>query len=348
MRDTLAFEFMRAAYYEGHASIRVAACVPVEPGPGQVQLRVAHCGICGTDLHIYHGNMDHRVKMPQVIGHETSAVVEKLGDGVIGYKKGDRVTVMPLDPCHHCPACRAGHSHICQNLKFIGIDVPGGFQARWTVPAHTLLSVPESVSLEHAALIEPIAVACHDVRMGEVKPGEFAMVLGGGPIGTLVALVARQAGARVVVSEINPFRLKLIASLGLEAVNPLETNLVDFVNAQTGSAGADVVFEVSGAAPAALQMTDLLRTRGRVVMVAVYAKPVPVNLHRFFWRELRLIGARVYEREDFAQAIHLLDTGAVPFDKLITGIYPLDKLKQGFEEMEQGGAVMKILIDCAS
>ena len=339
---------MRAAYYEGHGSIRVADCVPVAPGPGQVQLRVANCGICGTDLHIYHGNMDHRVKMPQVIGHETSAVVEALGDGVSGYSKGDRVTVMPLDPCHDCPACRAGHSHICQNLKFIGIDVPGGFQALWTVPAHTLLRVPERVSIEHAALIEPIAVACHDVRMGDVRPGEFAMVLGGGPIGTLVALVARHAGARVVVSEINPFRLKLIESLGLEGVNPLETNLVDFVNAQTGGAGAGVVFEVSGAAPAALQMTDLLRTRGRVVMVAVYAKPVPVNLHRFFWRELRLIGARVYEREDFAEAIRLLDARTVPFEKLITGIYPLDKLKQGFEEMEQGGAVMKILIDCAS
>jgi 2-desacetyl-2-hydroxyethyl bacteriochlorophyllide A dehydrogenase len=335
---------MRAAYYEGHGNIRVADCVPVAPGPGQVQLRVANCGICGTDLHIYHGNMDHRVKMPQVIGHETSAVVEALGEGVSGYGKGDRVTVMPLDPCHECPACRAGHSHVCQNLKFIGIDVPGGFQALWTVPAHTLLPVPERVSIEHAALIEPIAVACHDVRLGEVKPAEFAMVLGGGPIGTLVALVARNAGARVVVSEINPFRRKLIESLGLETVNPLETDLVKFV----GNPGADVVFEVSGAAPAALQMTDLLRVRGRVVMVAVYAKPVPVNLHRFFWRELRLIGARVYEREDFAEAIRLLDAGTAPFEKLITDIYPLDKLKQGFEEMEKGGSVMKILIDCAS
>lgn len=339
---------MRAAYYSGQKSIRIGDCVPVPPGPGQVQLRVANCGICGTDLHIFHGNMDHRVKMPQVIGHETSAIVEAAGAGVTGFAPGDRVTVMPLDPCHDCPACRAGHSHICQQLKFIGIDVPGGFQALWTVPAHTLLRVPAGVSLEHGALIEPIAVACHDVRMGQVQPGEFAMVLGGGPIGSLVALVARHAGARVVVSEINPFRLKLIESLGLEAVNPLETDLVNFVNGETGGAGADVVFEVSGAAPAALQMTDLLRTRGRVVMVAVYAKPVPVNLHRFFWRELQLIGARVYEYEDFASAIRLLEARSLPFEKLITGVYPLDQLQRGFEEMEAGGAVMKILIDCAS
>lgn len=339
---------MRAAYYEGKGSIRVGECQPVPAGPGQVQIRVSHCGICGTDLHIFHGNMDHRVKMPQVIGHETSGVIHAVGEGVTGYKPGDRVTVMPLDPCHDCPACRRGHSHICQRLKFIGIDVPGGFQAFWTVPAFTLLRIPEALSLEHAALIEPIAVACHDVRLGEVQPGEFAMVLGGGPIGALVALVAKNAGARVVVSEINPFRIQLLRGLGLEVVNPLETDLVKFVNGETGDSGADIVFEVSGAAPAAAAMTEILRTRGRIVMVAVYAKPVPVNLHKFFWRELKMCGARVYEHEDFEKAIQLLATRAMPFDKLITDIRPLDGLQRGLEEMEKGAEVMKILVDCAS
>lgn len=318
------------------------------PGPGEVRLRVSHCGICGTDLHIYHGNMDHRVRTPQVIGHETAGVIEAVGPAVEGWSAGDRVTVMPLDPCHQCPACKAGHSHICQRLKFIGIDTPGGMQALWTVPAHTLHRVPASLSLEHAALIEPIAVACHDVRMGELKPGENAVVLGGGPIGALVAMVARLAGAHVIVSEVNPFRIELLTSLGLEVVNPLKVDLVKLVNERTGEAGADIVFEVSGAAPVAAMMTDLLRTRGRVVLVAVYAKPVPVNLHRFFWRELRMIGARVYEHEDFDKAIELLASGAMRFDKLITDVYPIDGLKKGFEQMERGGEVMKILIDCGS
>jgi 2-desacetyl-2-hydroxyethyl bacteriochlorophyllide A dehydrogenase len=152
----------------------------------------------------------------------------------------------------------------------------------------------------------------------------------------------------VLVSEVNPFRIRLLQDLGLEVVNPVETNLVDLVNGRTGGAGADVVFEVSGAAPVAAMMTDLLRTRGRVVLVAVYAKPVPVNLHRFFWRELRLIGARVYEHEDFDKAIELLASGAMRFDKLITDVYSIDKLQQGFEQMEKGGEVMKILIDCGS
>ncbi|MEZ5352500.1 MAG: alcohol dehydrogenase catalytic domain-containing protein [Bryobacteraceae bacterium] len=339
---------MRAAYYEGQRSVRAGECVPVDPDAGQVRLRVSHCGICGTDLHIYHGNMDHRVRLPQVIGHETAGVIDAVGDGVTGWAAGDRVTVMPLDPCLQCPACRAGHTHICQKLKFIGIDSPGGMQALWTVPAHTLHRVPPTLQLDHAALIEPIAVACHDVRMGDLQAGENAVVLGGGPIGALVAMVAKLAGANVLVSEVNPFRIRLLEDLGLEVVNPLETDLVKLVNDRTHDAGADIVFEVSGAAPVAAMMTDLLRTRGRVVLVAVYAKPVPVNLHRFFWRELRLIGARVYEHEDFDKAIELLASGAMRFDKLITDVYPIDKLQQGFEQMERGGEVMKILIDCAS
>lgn len=339
---------MRAAYYSGNRSIAVGPCVPVDPGPGQVRIKVSHCGICGTDLHLFHGHMDHRVKMPQVIGHEMSGVIEDTGSEVGVWKAGDRVTVRPLDPCGACPACRAGNGHVCQKLKFIGIDAPGAFQALWTVPSHTLHAIPDGLPLNQAALIEPIAVACHDVRLGEVVPGEFAVVLGGGPIGALVALVAREAGARVLVSEINPFRVELLRGLGLETVNPRETDLAKLVNERTGDAGADVVFEVSGSDPGAAIMTDLLRVRGRVVLVAVFSKPTPVNLHRFFWRELRLVGARVYEPEDFDRAIALLASSSQPFTGLITGVYPLDDLQRGLEEMERGADVMKILVDCGS
>ena len=110
------------------------------------------------------------------MGHEMSGVIESVGPGVSGWSAGDRVTVRPLDPCGACPACRAGHSHICHNLKFIGIDTPGALQGLWTVPAHTLHRLPDALPLREAAMIEPVAVACHDVRMGEVRPGEHAVV----------------------------------------------------------------------------------------------------------------------------------------------------------------------------
>ncbi|MHB8908342.1 MAG: zinc-dependent alcohol dehydrogenase [Syntrophales bacterium] len=338
---------MRAAFYEGHESIRVGDCVPVPPGKGQVQIRVSHCGICGTDLHVFHGKMDHRVTFPQVMGHEMSGTITAVGGDVQGWTAGDRVTVRPLDPCGSCPACLAGHSHICQKLKFIGIDSPGAMQSFWTVPAHTLHRLPENLSFEQGALIEPIAVACHDVRLAAVKAGEFVVVLGGGPIGLLVACVAREEGARVIVSEVNPFRLKLAAGIGLETVNPLETDLVALVDSETGGAGADVVFEVSGSAAGAEMMTKLPRTRGRVVIVAMFPEPTKVDLFRFFWRELKLVGVRVYEPEDFEKAIVIAASGRLPMDCLITNTVPLEGLASAFRQIENGGDVVKILVRCS-
>ena len=338
---------MQAAFYAGRETFEIGDCIAVAPKPGQVQIRVSHCGICGTDLHIFHGRMDHRVRTPQVIGHEMSGVITAAGDGVSAWRPGDRVTVRPLDYCGDCPACRAGHSHICQRLKFIGIDSPGALQGLWTVPAHTLHRLPEKLSFEQAALIEPIAVACHDARLGEVREGECVVVQGGGPIGLLVALVAKSRGARVILSEVNPFRVNLARDLGLRAVDPREANLVELVEGETDGAGADVVFEVSGSPAAAEMMTKLPRTRGRIVVVAIFGEPPRVDLFRFFWRELRLIGARVYEPEDFEKAISLAASGTLPLDRVITKVVALDAVGSAFREMECGGDVMKILVRCS-
>ena len=339
---------MKAAYYDGNKTITVGASIPQSPGAGQVRIQVAYCGICGTDLHIYQGHMDQRVAMPQVVGHEMSGEIAEVGPEVAGWKIGDRVVVRPLDPCGSCPACQAGHAHVCYNLKFLGIDTPGAFQGSWTVPAHTLHRLPDGLPLDTAALIEPLAVACHDVRRGEVKPGENVVVIGGGPIGMLIALVARHAGARVVVSEINPFRIDLARELGLEAINPLDTDLVTAIDEQTHGAGADIVFEVSGSAAGASTMTQLVRTRGRIVVVAIFSEPPPVDLFRFFWRELDLRGARVYEPEDFDKAIALAADGTLPLDRLISDRRPLKDLQTVFEQIESSTNLMKVLIDTQS
>jgi 2-desacetyl-2-hydroxyethyl bacteriochlorophyllide A dehydrogenase len=215
------------------------------------------------------------------------------------------------------------------------------------VPAHTLHRLPDRLSFEIGALIEPLAVACHDVRRGCVKAGEFAVVLGGGPIGLLVALVARAAGARVLVSEINPFRLKLARELGLETINPAENDLADFVNKTSGDAGADVVFEVTATAAGAEMMTQLPRARGRVVVVGIFSAPQKVDLFRCFWRELTLVGARVYEAEDFETSIELAASGNLPLDRIVTNVLTLEELTSGMRLMERGGDVMKVLVKCS-
>src|ERR1035437_6759243 len=336
---------MQAVFFEGNRTLRVGESVAVEPGAGQVQIRVAYCGICGTDLHLFHGAVGQRLRLQDVRGQERSGTLAAVGSGVAGWDAGDRVTVRPLDPCGHCPACVAGHSHICHNLKFIGIDAPGALQGMWTVPAHTLHRLPGSLALREGAMVEPVAVACHDVRLSELKEGEFAAVIGGGPIGILVALVAQARGARVVLAEVNAFRLQLARSLGIEAVNPLETDLAGLVNQRTGGAGADVVFEVSGSQAGADTMTKLPRTRGRIVVVAIFGEAPKVDLFRCFWRELKLTGARVYEAEDFELAIELA-AGRLPLGKLITGVVPLSGLEEAMHRMEGGGDCMKILVSC--
>src|SRR6478735_11921576 len=172
---------MRNAAYIGDRSIEVGESEPVAPAAGEVQIAVAYTGLCGTDLHILHGSMDARVQTPLVFGHEMSGTIAALGEGVSGWSVGDGVTVMPLSWDGTCPACLAGNTHICQNLDFIGIDSPGSLQGLWNVPVETLVALPDGLRLDHAALVEPVAVAVHDVRRSQLTPGQKVVVIGGGP-----------------------------------------------------------------------------------------------------------------------------------------------------------------------
>lgn len=338
---------MRAAYYVGNRSFSVEDVSVAAPAAGEVQIGVAFCGICGTDLHAYHGVMDARIGHHRVLGHEMSGTVTALGDGVSGFAIGDAVVVRPLAPCGDCPACRAGHDHICHNLKFLGLDTDGAMQDRWNVPAYTLHKLPSGLSLEHAALVEPAAVAVHDVKRARLAAGEDVLVIGGGPIGILIAIVAQKKGASVTLSEVNTNRLAFAEKLGIRAVNPREVDVVADLNARTGGKGADVVFEVSGSQAGVELMTAVAATRGRICMVAIHAQKPQVDMFRFFWRELELIGARVYEREDFDDALAMLASGEIDAARLITDVRPLEDIAAAFAELDSNPVAMKTLLKCA-
>ncbi|MET8942766.1 alcohol dehydrogenase catalytic domain-containing protein [Streptomyces sp. NPDC004542] len=337
-----------AVRYTSARTLDTADTAPASPGPGEVELAPAYVGICGTDLHIFHGDMDSRVTTPAVLGHEMSGRVVRVGPGVEGWRPGDAVTVMPLRWDDTCPACRAGHRHICQHLDFIGIDSPGAMQQRWTVPASTLVRLPDSLPLDRAALVEPTAVAVHDVGRAGVRDGERVVVVGGGPVGVLIALVARAAGAEVRVVEPSVHRRTLAEELGLTAWDPAATDVAGLVREWTGDAGADVAFEVSGAAAGVDSAVEALGVRGRLCLVAIHPRPREVNLHRFFWRELTLVGARLYDRTDFERAVGLVAAGTIPADRLISKVVPLTEAPSAFEALEGGGDVMKILVDCGN
>lgn len=337
---------MLAAKYIGNRSIRIDEEDSPPLPSGSVRIDVAYAGICGTDLHIFHGAMDGRVTIPAVIGHEMSGTIAAVSPDVTGWNVGDAVTVMPLDWDGTCPACLAGNRHICQNLDFIGIDSPGALQQQWVLPSSVLVRLPEGLRLDHAALVEPVAVAVHDVRRSELTAGDKVVVIGAGPIGVLIASVATAAGAEVVVVELDAGRRAAAEQLGLRTLDPRADDQVAWVTEWTGGAGADVVFEVSGAAAAVLGATSLIKVRGTLVVVAIHSDPRPIDLHRVFWRELRILGARVYEREDFENAVRLVADGAIPADALITTIVPLDDVAAAFSTLEEGKA-MKILVDLA-
>lgn len=334
---------MRAAFYQGARTFTTGEMAPPRPGPDDALLRVRRVGICGTDLHIFQGHLDHRVPKGGIIGHETFGEIVEAPQAS-GFKGGDRVVVEPVVFCGSCRACAMGASYLCYKLKVLGVDLPGGMQEYWAVRATRLLRVPDTISDDHAALLEPLAVAVHDVARAEVKPGDAVLVFGGGPIGTLIALVARHRGARVAVVEVNPFRLEILKGFGLERVGP-DTDVVAWADQWTDGTGVDIAFEVTGNPVAARTVADVVRVWGTVSIVAIHAEPVPVNLYQMFARELVMHGSRLYARADWEEAIRLVASGAVPVAPLVSRRIPLEALQRGMEEALGGGPVMKVLVE---
>jgi 2-desacetyl-2-hydroxyethyl bacteriochlorophyllide A dehydrogenase len=336
---------MRASFYRGNQTFQTGTAPMPAPKAGEALLRVRRVGICGTDLHIYQGHLDHRVPKGGIIGHETFAEVVSAPAGS-AFHEADRVVVEPVVFCGACRACRMGATYLCYQLKVLGVDVDGGMQEYWAVPSDRLLKVPDTISDDDAPLIEPLAVATHDVARAGVEAGDAVVVFGGGPIGTLIALVCRHRGARVKVVEINPHRLEMLKAWGLETIGPDE-DVIHTVNDWTEGCGADVSFEVSGSPDAARLVTDVVRVWGTVSIIAIHAEPVPVHLYSMFARELRMHGSRLYTRAAWEEAIRLAASGAVVVGPLVSRVIPLDDLQQGMAEALGGGRVMKLLVDLA-
>jgi (R,R)-butanediol dehydrogenase / meso-butanediol dehydrogenase / diacetyl reductase len=253
---------------------------------------------------------------------------------------------MPLRWCGRCGACRAGHTHVCQTLQVIGVDLPGAMQQLWTVPAEVVLPVPGHVRLDHAALAEPTAVAVHDVRRSGLRAGEKAVIIGGGPIGLLIGCVAREEGAEVVLAEPNPYRRGVASQLGLTVLDPNAVSVAEWVDDWTAGVGAGVAFEASASPSGITAAVDVLEVRGRLIVVGIHQQPRLMDLNRVFLRELTLHGARVYAREDFERAVELVASGVVPADDLISAKVPLANASDAFVALEAGDDVVKVLVDC--
>jgi 2-desacetyl-2-hydroxyethyl bacteriochlorophyllide A dehydrogenase len=277
------------------------------------------------------------------IGHEVLAeVVEAPAGGHLS--TGARVVVNPILSCGDCRACRMGAGYLCYRLQILGVDAPGGMQEYWAVGAHNLIPVPPAVSDDDAAMLEPLAVAAHDVARAGVKADDRVVVFGGGPIGSLIALVCREKGASVKVVEINPFRLRLLEGIGFETIGPGE-DAVEAVRDWTEGTGADIAFEVTGDPAVVTTITKVVRVWGTVSVIAIHAEPVPIDLYPVFARELTLHGSRLYTNAAWDEAIRLAAERRLPLASLVTGRVGLDGLQAAMEDALGGGPVMKILVE---
>ena len=306
---------------------------------GSVPVRIQYTGLCGTDLHIVAG--DHpRATFPLALGHEL------VGRALDGQDAGRLVVVDPLVSCGQCEPCRHGRPHVCERLRLIGIDTPGGLAGVVEVVPDRLHVVPEGVEPANAALAEPLAVAVHAVRRSAVGPDSVVVIFGAGPIGLLTALVARQSGPRhIFVAERSTTRRETAASFGLEVLD--DRDPLDDLSTRTEGAMADVAFDAAAVAPVASLLPRAVRPGGTIALVGVYGDPVPVDLQAVVFRELTIVGNRVYSPDDVDDALELIASGSIDPRPLITDIVPVDATPDVLTRLAAGDGI-KYLVDCES
>ncbi|MDK3018434.1 2,3-butanediol dehydrogenase [Pseudodonghicola flavimaris] len=346
---------MKAARWHGVKDIRVEEVPTPTAGPGEVEIKVAWTGICGSDLHEYLAGPifvpvgeDHPLshdQAPITMGHEYCGVVTGLGEGVTGLALGDRVAIEPIFACGTCPACRDGKYNLCDSLGFIGLSGGhGGFAATSVVPARMVHKMPDALSMEQGALIEPAAVALHAVRLSNIRAGDSAAVFGAGPIGLLVVEALRVAGA-AQIHVVEPAAVRRDKALELGAttvIDPTAEDAVAAIRAATG--GVHVAFEVTGVPQVLPQCIDATRYEGQTLIVSIWEGEAAFQPNTVVLKERQLQGTIAY-RNVYPAVMELMTQGYFSPEKLVTRRIALDDIvSEGFEALVAEKSHVKILV----
>ena len=332
---------MQAALWTGAEKIEIRQ-VELPESSSEIRIKVAYGGICGTDMMIYLGKHP-RARAPLIMCHEFSGVID--ADPTGEYQVGQPVVVNPLLMCGDCYACRSGLSHICAKLGLVGIDRDGGFAEFVNVPADTVRTIPESLPLIEAALVEPLAVAVHAVRVSDLAVGDETVILGAGPVGIMTAQVARLAGARKVwVTERSAKRIQIARSLEFDVLDTSQDDIVPSLLAHTGGTGYPVVFEMAGVQATISDTCKLVRPGGQILQVGMPKTPPVVDYTQLLFREVRVTPIRVYRQEDFNLTIALAAGGRLDLQKPVTHVLPLEELGAAMELAHQASEACKILL----
>jgi L-iditol 2-dehydrogenase len=342
---------MKALLLSEYKRLAVADMPEPVPGPGDVLVQVAACGICGSDVHGYDGSSGRRIP-PVVMGHEAAGVVAGVGPGVRGFAKGDRVTFDSTVYCGVCDFCRRGEMNLCDNRQVVGVSCnefkrAGAFAEYVTVPERIVYALPAELKFAEAAMLEAVSVALHAVAVSEVSGGETALVIGAGMIGLLVLQAARAAGcSRIFVADVDATRLKLAKDLGAdETVLASGDDLMRDVSRLTDGRGVDLVLEAVGRDETVNAAIDCVRKGGTVTLVGNIAPKVSLPLQRVVTRQIRLQGSCASAGE-YPQAMELIANGKIKVEPLITAVAPLSDGPEWFARLyAREPNLMKIVLD---
>lgn len=318
-----------------------------EPGKGQVVIEVKACGVCGSDVHVWRGEHPF-TSYPIIQGHEFSGVVESVGEEVEGITPGMKVTVEPSIVCGRCYPCRHGRYNICYNLKVMGFQTDGCHREFFAVPADRVVPVPEDMSFEAAAMVEPSAVALHAVGRADMHEGAKVVVLGAGPIGILTMQAAKALGAsEVMITDIVDFKLEVARRLGADhVVNVRREDVVGAIEEAFGEDRADLMFECVGAEETLETAVQGARKGSRIVVVGVIGGRPGVSIGLLQDRELEMVGSLMYMRHDFLKAVELISSGKLTPTELITSRYKFQDLPDAYREAdERGERNLKVMVE---
>ncbi len=339
-------EIMLQAIMTAPGKIEFRQVEKPEINANQILMQTMRIGVCGSDIHVYHG-LHPYTSYPIVQGHEVAGVIVELGAAVEGLAVGDKVVFTPQVTCGACYPCTNGMYHICESLKVMGFQTAGAAQEYFALDAANVLPVPDALTLDEAALIEPLAVAVHALGRGGGARGKKVLVLGAGTIGNLVAQAAKALGAEaVMITDISGYKLDKARDCGIDfMVNPNEQDLEQAILQYLGPNRADLTLECVGAQPTITQAVALARKGTTIVVVGVFGDKPKVDLGLVQDRELSLVGTLMYQKCDYERAIELATSGKLHLDKMITHYFPFQEYADAYEMIDQAqGHVMKVVI----
>ncbi len=338
---------MRAAvFYEPHKPLRIEDVPAPQIAPDDVLVRVAACGVCGTDLHYLHGVQTFK-RPPIILGHEASGTVDVVGKKVTKFVKGDIVLIPPVLTCGECHNCRTGRENICENMLMVGNSVDGAYAEYIRIPARDVQRLPKEIPLQEGCIIsDTVSTPYHAVKnRAKVKLGDTVAVFGCGGVGLNTVQIAAAAGAIAIAVDLNDKKLRLARELGaMETINVEEGDPVKRIRDITEGGMVDVAFEAIGNPKVMEQALRSVRWGGKVVVVGYSAENWSLSVSRVMFRELTILGSLGCRPTDYPKLIEMVRTGKIKITPLIDRKLPLEKINEAFTMLEQGKVIGRVII----